>query len=426
MIQLRPYQELARADSIRWLDNYEGPGIVVAPTAWGKSILIASLAHYYGNMLVFQPSKELLAQNFRKYQNFSDDGCIYSASFKTKEHGNVTFATLGSVKSKPEDFAHYEYLLVDECHLFPTEDSMYSEFLRANPNIKVLGLTATPFRLERGMFGSKLFSLDSRKYNWHGFAHICQIQDILDWWCPIEYRDLHGDQSLLKLNTTGSEYTEKSVVAYSRTLDAQIRDVLATLSDPSLVFVPSIAQADSMARKFNGRAISAKTKPKDRDAIMDWFTAGNGHLFNVNPLGVGFDYPQLVNIVDANPTMSLSRYYQRAGRLTRQHPSKDLSYYYDISGNYLRFGRVEDLEIRKQKRSTHIFSGDIQLSGMFLNDLPNVVGFEPSKEVLMTFGKFKGQPVSSIPKNYLEWGLEVGAFHGPILAEAKKIMNDGM
>jgi len=237
MITLRAYQELARADSIRWLDNYEGPGIVVAPTAWGKSILIASLAHYYGNMLVFQPGKTLLSQNFKKYQNYSDDAKIYSASFKSKEHGNVTFATLESAKAKPQDFSHYEYLIVDECHLFPTEDSEYAKFVLANPQLKILGLTATPFRLERGMFGSKLFSLDSIKYNWHGFAHICQIQDIIEWWCPIEYQDLHGDQSLLKLNTTGSEYTEKSVVAYSRTLDAQIRDVLATLSDPSLVFV---------------------------------------------------------------------------------------------------------------------------------------------------------------------------------------------
>lgn len=424
MIQLRPYQELARADSIRWLDNYEGPGIVVAPTAWGKSVLIASLAHYYGNMLVFQPSKELLAQNFKKYSNFSDDGCIYSASFKTKEHGNVTFATLGSVKSKPEDFAHYEYLLVDECHTFPTDDSMYSGFIKANPNLKVLGLTATPFRLERGIMGAKLFSLDSRKYNWNGFAHICQIQDILPWWCPIEYTDLHGDQSLLKLNTTGSEYTEKSVVAYSRTLDSRIREVLDTLSDPTLIFVPSIDQANSMARKFNGRAISAKTKPKDRDGIMDWFNEGNGHLFNVNMLGIGYDKPDLVNIIDANPTMSLSRYYQRVGRLTRQHPSKSLAHYYDLSGNYLRFGRVEDLVIRKQKRSTHVFSGDIQLSGVYLDQLPNVVGFEPSNEVIMPFGKYKGQPVSSVPMDYLNWGLEVGAFHGPVLAAVTKKIHE--
>lgn len=419
---LRPYQETAFSDVQAWFSDYKGPGVVVAPTAWGKSLLTAKIAEKYGRTLVFQPSKELLDQNFRKYEMLAGDATIFSASFKSKEKGNVTFATIGSIKN-PKDFNDFEYLVVDEAHLFPTEDSMYARFILANPQLKVIGLTATPFRLERGLFGSKLFSLDSNKYTWKGFAHICQIQDILDWWCPIEYSDLHGDQSLLKVNSTGSEYTERSLEIYAESLDSQIRNVLEAVDEPMLVFVPSIDQANHLARKLGGKAISAKTPTKERKGIIDWFKNGEGSLFNVNLLGIGFDYPELRNILDANPTMSLARYYQKVGRLTRQHPSKTVANYYDLSGNYLRFGRVEDLVIRRVRRSTHVFSGDIQLTGVFLNELPNVVGYQAPTEMLMPFGKYKGYPVSNVPVNYLQWGVDNDIWKGPLKDEIHNLLN---
>ena len=90
------------------------------PTGSGKSLVIASIAAQLDTKIViFQPSKEILEQNFAKYQSYSSNpqgATIYSASFGSKQRGQVVFATIGSVYKNPQLFADYSYLIVDECH----------------------------------------------------------------------------------------------------------------------------------------------------------------------------------------------------------------------------------------------------------------------------------------------------------------------
>ena len=74
------------------------PSIIVAPTAFGKSIVIAEIAHQLGEkILVIQPSKELLEQNYNKFINLGGNASIYSASMNEKEIGDVTYATIGYI-----------------------------------------------------------------------------------------------------------------------------------------------------------------------------------------------------------------------------------------------------------------------------------------------------------------------------------------
>ena len=97
---LRYYQQEASDAGYKFLTDKKGKqnGFMVLSTAAGKSLIVADLSNRLdGNVLVLQPSKELLEQNYQKYLSYGNDATIYSASFKRKEIGKVTFATIGSI-----------------------------------------------------------------------------------------------------------------------------------------------------------------------------------------------------------------------------------------------------------------------------------------------------------------------------------------
>lgn len=113
--QLRDYQQEASDATIRFFRcSGNENGLLVLPTGAGKSLVIADIAHRLdGNVLVFQPSKEILEQNYAKLKSYGVEDCsIYSASFNSKEIDRITFATIGSVKSHMEDFNHFRYIIV--------------------------------------------------------------------------------------------------------------------------------------------------------------------------------------------------------------------------------------------------------------------------------------------------------------------------
>ena len=110
--KLRPYQEEASKKAVEFfLDKKKNwNALEVLPTASGKSLILADIAaRLKDKVLVFSPTKEILEQNYKKYCSYGfDNASIYSASFKSKEISDVTFATIGSVKGHPELFTDYE------------------------------------------------------------------------------------------------------------------------------------------------------------------------------------------------------------------------------------------------------------------------------------------------------------------------------
>lgn len=153
-MELRPYQQEA-INKIRWsMDNLaDGNDIVVLPTGAGKSVVIAHLAKEIdSDVLILQPSKEILEQNFKKLSLYVDPSeiGIYSASMNDKTIGRYTFATIQSIYKKPEDFKHFRLVIIDECHLVNPKNNwgMFTSFLKAIGNPKVIGFTATPYRKE--------------------------------------------------------------------------------------------------------------------------------------------------------------------------------------------------------------------------------------------------------------------------------------
>ncbi len=389
MIELRDYQK-AGTDAI--FSHFESGDekdipIVVAPTGSGKSIYIAYVASQIkGAVLVLQPSKEILEQNYSKYIQYGGEASIYSASVGVKEIGEVTFAMIGSVKKKAADFAHVKFVIIDECHLVPPKaESMYMGFLKGLEDVKIIGLTATPFRLKKynDPFTMETFSqinilTRERPRFFNKFLHITQISELYekDFLCPVKYIEMTWSNGDLKVNSTGAEYTESSMdesikkqQVHERIPD-MIRQSIQKGRKHRIVFVKNVTDAIFLSEKIPYSAcVHAGTKKRDRERILADFRSGKVKtVFNVGVLTIGFDFPALDTIIVARPTMSLALFMQMVGRGIRQNPGKTDCAVVDMCGNLERFGKIEEIKyIEDPEKGWMIHNGKRQLSGIPLN-----------------------------------------------------------
>lgn len=314
--------------------------------------------------LFFCPSREIVEQNFKKLCSYGILDCsIYSASFNSKEISRITFATIGSVKNHPELFTHFKNIIVDECHLVNPKEGMYKDFFDA-VKCKVLGLTATPYRLSSSRdFGSMLKFITRTKP--HVFSEVIyhvQVSTLLDmgYLAKLNYYPMNPsgwNELNLKVNTTGADYTDKSVQREYERIDfyGYLVHIVQRLMNPKaggkrkgiLVFTRFLKEAERLTMSIPGCAIvSGDTPNSTRDMILKHFKSGEIPVVaNVGVLTTGFDYPELDTVVMARPTMSLAMWYQIVGRAIRPHPSKEVGWIVDLCGNIKRFGEVSDLRL---------------------------------------------------------------------------------
>ncbi len=435
MIQLRENQHEPIRKAIEFFRAPKPkPSLIVLPTAWGKSILTAFVAREtQDKLIVLQPSKELLEQNYLKYINLCDgwvNAGIYSASFGRKEIDEVTYATIGSIKNLGAKFKQLGFtkMLIDEAHLYPREaDSMLGRFLQDSGITHVLGITATPVKLqtnrdrEGGTF-SKLVMLTSRskKGNFYkDIIHVGQVQEMvqLGYWTPLRYEAAGFDDALLVYNSSKSEFTEDSV---QRAYEANggIQSIVGALdAHPErrhiLAFVPSVRDAISLSEKYPDSAVIYGEMDKaERDATIRRFRAGEIRvIFNVRVLSTGFDYTGIDCIVFGISTASIALYYQIVGRATRIDASKDDALILDLGGNVSRFGRVEDITFEQGKLWRMFGSGGRLLSGIPIHDIgkytredTQAIDRQASTPIeVMPFGKYKGERIALIPLDYRQW-----------------------
>lgn len=354
----------------------------------GKSLVIADIAsRLEGPLLVFQPSKEILQQNFAKLQSYGifDCGC-YSASVGCKDINRITFATIGSVMNHMSDFDCFKNIIIDECHYVNSKAGQYKQFIEAK-NRQVIGLTATPYRLDRAEGGSILkFLTRVRPRIFSKVIYCCQIGELLSkgYLADLHYYDLTTlDLRRVRSNSTGADYDERSLLAeYERSgfYDKLSNTVVKVLQPKSgiprkgvLVFTAFTKEARQLVDKLqsigvNAAIVTGETPKKEREAILEGFKKREIKVVaNVGVLTTGFDYPALDTIVLARPTKSLGLYYQMVGRAIRPFEGKD-GWIVDLSGNYKRFGNVADLFITRPPGTTKwaVYSRGTQLTNVVL------------------------------------------------------------
>lgn len=436
MITLRENQTEPINKAIQFFtEKKPKPSLIVLPTAWGKSILTAFVAKNSNDkMIVLQPSKELLEQNYLKYcslcGDFALNAGIYSASFGRKDIAHITYATIGSIKSLGAKFKSLGFtkMLIDEAHLYPREaNSMLGRFLKESGITHVLGITATPVKLQTnrdkdGQNFSKLVMLTSRSKKGNFFKdiiHVGQVAEMvrLGFWSPLQYETAGFDSSLLVFNSSKSEYTEESV---QRAYDAnggseQIVQALDRHSDRRhiLVLVPSVEDAITLSKKYpNSAVIYGEMDKTERSQVIARFRAGEIRvIFNVRVLSTGFDYTGIDCIVLGVSTASIALYYQIIGRATRIDPEKTDALIVDLGGNVERFGRVEDITFEQGKMWRMFGTGGRLLSGIPISDIGHYTR-EDTRAIdaraeapieIMPFGKYKGNRIADIPLDYRQW-----------------------
>ena len=431
---LRDYQREAVEEGVKFMmSKQKKGGLIVAPTAAGKSIIIASIAQQLpGKTIVLQPSKEILEQNYKKAVafGFKDIG-VFSASMGRKDIGKITFATIGTIISKKELFLDFSHIIIDEVHLASAKGGQYKEFIDFFGG-KCLGLTATPYRLhaysdmhtgERTVV-AKFLTRTNPKI----FSTILQVTQVPDLYkkgflCPVRYEFNHDyNQADIKLNSTGMDFDERSLREYNEKqgIVGIVADTIRKRgSKHILVFTTSVDEAELLAQELNedgitSAIVSAKTPKPEREQIIEDFKSGKIYVVtNVATMTTGFDFPELDTVILARPTQSIALYAQMVGRAIRIAPNKPYAKVIDICGNVGKFGRIESFEIVatdtgvRLKSNVGFLTGvNLAEGGMVDMEKKNYEGVTESQGYssdIVSFGKYKGTHIAKVPTSYLEW-----------------------
>lgn len=440
-LKLRGYQSRAVADCLSYLEGgSSAPVLAVLPTAAGKSLIIGEVAKNANRRcVILQPSIELLKQNTNKAIALGCEGvAVYSAGVGMKEFGDtLTYATLGSIKKDVDTLVAMgvDTLLIDEAH-YKFDEKKGSEFRKFVDKLKpkkIIGFTATPYKLVNNRSGSRLLFLNRLhpKY-FKDIIHVTQIQELVEngYWSKIKYKAYQFDSSGLMLNSTGSDFTDDSVKevleeqGVNNNIYLEVMDMLDEGMDSILVFVDSVETANKLVEFTpNSACVSSKTPNKERAELTDKFLKGEIKvMYNYGIFSTGFDYPELRCVILGRPTNSMSLYAQKAGRGVRIHENKDYFLLIDFCGNVERFGKIEDQEIKNLPGfGWGVFAGGYLRTSTYLTLPPmseeELLNRKPNAgDYTLTFGKFSGKRVSELARTnswYLNYILSEWDFNTP-------------
>ncbi|WED28104.1 DEAD/DEAH box helicase [Vibrio sp. DW001] len=358
MYKLRPYQTDSVKAVIHYFRKHTSPAVIVLPTGAGKSLVIAELARIAkGRVLVLAHVKELVEQNHAKYESYGEKGAVFSAGLGRKETNQpVVFASVQSVVRNLDAFANqFSLLVIDECHRVPDEKSssyqkVISHVTELNPGIKVLGLTATPYRLGMGwiyqyhtrgqvrseeprFFRDCIFELPIRYLLDEQFLTPARMID-----APV----LSYDFSALKPTSLG-RYKESEldmVIESAKRATPQIVNQIIQMSadrQGMMIFAATVRHAQeilSLLPPDQSDIVIGDTPTLDRDRIIQSFKNREiQFLVNVSVLTTGFDAPHVDLIAILRPTESVSLYQQIIGRGLRLSEGKTDCLVLDYAGN---------------------------------------------------------------------------------------------
>lgn len=368
---LRPYQKEAVDAGVDFFKSDSKKNkILILPTGAGKSVVIANiLAPLEGKTIILQPSKEILEQNFAKYISSGYRASIYSASAGQKKVDTITFCTIGSIINKKHLFQGLEHIIIDECHLVNAKGGMYEEFISSFPKAKVLGLTATPYRLHNSMDGAQLkFLTRTRPKIFDEVLYYVQNSELFDngYLSKLEYFAFNVvDRSMIQVNRSGTDFTEQSLRRYYKVIDMPSKIVeysmrLLAKRKNLLIFCSLIEEAETVSKRISGSVVlTGQTRKEDREKILTQFKSGKVRcVVNVGVLTTGFDYPELECVLIARSTMSLALYYQIVGRAMRISPKKENAWIVDLGGNINFFGKIETMKIEQTPNGLFFISNN--------------------------------------------------------------------
>lgn len=364
-MRLRPYQVEAVEAVYRHLRERDDNPCVVIPTAGGKTPVMATICRdavqrWNGRVLILAHVKELLEQAAGKLRTVAPDlpFGLYSAGLSRRDLGYaVTIAGIQSVYQKAASVGVVDLVIVDETHLIPPDgEGMYRTFLadmrQVNRPVRVIGLTATPFRMKTGTICAPDNILNEICYE-IGVRELI-VQGYL---CPLRTKAGTLKPDTQQLHVRGGEYVAGEVEALmdeENLVLSACREIVQYTQDRRsvLIFASGVRHGQHIADVLQTRHkvecgfVCGETLPFERDETLRRFRTGElKYLCNVNVLTTGFDAPNIDCVALVRPTLSPGLYYQMVGRGFRLHPGKHDCLVLDFGGNVLRHGPVDQLRI---------------------------------------------------------------------------------
>ncbi len=376
-MQLRAYQQEAVAAVYRHLRERDDHPCIVLPTGTGKSLCLAQIAadavtRWQGRVLILAHVKELLEQNADKLRRLCPglDVGVYSAGLHRRDTANaVVVAGIQSVYQRACELGAFHLIVVDEAHLIPPDgEGMYRTFLEearvVNPNVRIIGLTATPFRLKGGLICRPE----------HILNHVCYEAGLREmivqgYLAPLRTRGGASRADFGSLHVRGGEFVASEIEAAMDTdtlVRAACQEVVALTCDRHsvLVFTSGVAHCQHVAAEITRLAgqecgvVTGETPSAERAELLARFRGEPvadtlfrakpplKFLANVNVLTTGFDATNVDCVVLLRPTNSPGLFVQMVGRGTRLHPGKTDCLVLDFGGNVLRHGPVDAITVR--------------------------------------------------------------------------------
>ncbi|MDD3089123.1 MAG: DEAD/DEAH box helicase [Candidatus Omnitrophica bacterium] len=362
---LRPYQE----EAIQALYDFwsEGQGInplICMPTGSGKSLVIAEFikqtcTRWPGvRVCILTHKRELIVQNEAELlQQWPDAHTgVYSAGLNRKEiRPPILFAGIQSIYKHAFDLEKIDVAIVDEAHLIPrSTETRYGKFLAdlrvANPNLVVVGLTATPYRLDSGL----LYEGDDALFD--GIAYDTDLLKLIEegFLLPVVSRGGRHKIDLSGVHTRMGEYAsnelETAANDYWVVRDA-VYEIIEQGEDRNswLIFASGVKHARHILEVFESHNIdcalvTGETPTAERDQIIDAFKNQRLKcLVNVEVFSTGFNAPCCDLIALLTATKSTGKYVQIVGRGMRPCPGKENCLLLDFGGNVMMHGPIDSV-----------------------------------------------------------------------------------
>jgi DNA repair protein RadD len=370
-MKLRPYQTEAVDSLYQYFGSHTGNPIIALPTGTGKSVVIAEFCRHVFEAFVGQRIvvathvMELIQQNHEKLLAHwpTAPAGIFSASVGRRDIAPITFVGIQTVAKRAAEFGHIDLLIIDECHLVgSSQNAQYLTFIAAlaaiNPKIKIIGLTATAYRLgmgmltEGGIFTDIAFDLTDRL----SFNRLIAQGYI----CPLIARKTQTELDVSNVHKQGGEYIQKELqdaVDKSPVTSAALKEACVQGEGRKhwLVFAAGLKHAANICEMLNlmgvpSAVVSGELPKPERERILRQFKDGTYQaVVNNNVLTTGFDFPGIDLIVMLRPTSSPGLWVQMLGRGTRPSPNKMNCLVLDFAGNTRRLGPINDPIIPKKK-----------------------------------------------------------------------------
>jgi len=344
VIRPRPYQ----AEALDALDDHmraktTNPCVVI-PTGGGKSLIIAWAIQRWANdyppfrCMILAHRKELVEQNSEELKRLwpAGDVGVYSAGLGRRDiDASIVFASIDSVAKRAGEFPAFDVVLVDEAHRIPARgEGKYRSFIadckQFNPSLRVVGFTATPYRMGMGAICHKDHILNEICYE-------ASISSLIEDGFLCRLRSKAGEApnlSGVRRNGRG-DYVQKALAEAVDTpavVQKAVQNAMAIIRAEQrrsvIFFCVDVKHAADVSRelaKWNVHAptVTGKTKKAERKRIAEGFKAGQFQaLVNVNVYTEGFNARRVDCVVLLRPTLSAGLYAQMVGRGLRLHPCK--------------------------------------------------------------------------------------------------------